>query len=334
MEDYLNNTLLFHKMLKKNPKISIIIVNWNGKNYLFDCLNSVYKSNFLDYEIIIIDNGSKDESQKMLQKKFLEIKLILNKKNLGFAKANNQGIKIAQGEFIFLLNNDTVIHPDLLRILSDKLSSNEKIGIVGPKIYYTNSQRIWFAGGCIDWAKGKTYHLNRDLTDSESEDSEKEVDFITGCALMIKREVIDKIGFLDQNFFAYYEDADWCQKAIRAGYRVVYLPFGGVWHIKSATSSRIYLDDLKKELKIDSFFNKIKIYFLIADRYIKQTNRLKYCNWRNKFVFFMRYAEFRYKVKYFFKFIFILTPKFLWSFFVQAFLSLLKVSAKHILYDN
>ncbi len=304
---------------KTNPKISVIIVTFNGEKHIFNCLESVLKSTYSNYEIIIVDNASKDGVSNLIKEKFLQVKLITNKKNLGFAGGNNIGIKKSEGEFVFLLNDDTMIHPDLLKVLVAELESSPKIGIVGPKIYFMKTKKIWFAGGKVDWKKGEARNLGKGLTDSELEnDTKKEVDFITGCALMIKREVIEKIGLLDKKFFAYYEDADWCQKARKAGYSVVYIPFGGVWHLKSATASTVYFKDIEGK------------YFRILGRYLKTVLNLKYRNYRNRLIVFLRHAPFVYKIIFLFNFIFILTPKFLWSVLVVTPLSLIKIARKHL----
>jgi len=313
---------------KANPKISIIIPTFNGKKYILDCLKSIEKSTYSDYEVIVIDNASKDGTPELVKEEFPQIELIVNKKNLGFTGGNNIGIKESRGEFIFLLNDDTVIHPDLLKTLVTELESSPKIGIVGPKIYFipassadkpARQDKIWFAGGKIDWKRGEAYNLGRGLINSElKNDIRKEVDFITGCALMVKREVIEKIGLLDEKFFAYYEDADWCQKAAKAGYSVVYIPFGGVWHVKSATSSQVYLDDIRGK------------YFRMLGRYLFTVIRLKYKNYRNRLVFFIRHAKFYYKIIFLIRFIFIFTPKFLGSVLIVTPYSVLKNIGRRI----
>ncbi len=316
----------------KQSKISIIILTWNGVRHISNCLESIQESTYSNYEIIVVDNGSKDGTPELIRNNFPNVKLILNKKNLGFTGGNNIGIKKAIGDIIFLLNDDTKIHPNLIEVLVQELESSSKIGIVGPKIYFMNKpNKIWFAGGKIDWSKSDSFHLGKDLADKELiNDSKKEVDFITGCALMIKKDVIDKIGLLDDNFFAFYEDADWCQKAKKAGYQVVYIPFGGVWHIKSATASRVFLDDLKSQIKGKNIITKIKIYFKMVSRYIFNVNRQKYRIYRNRFIFFMRHANFKYKITFLIRFIFIFTPKFLWSVTGQMFLSVFKITNNYI----
>lgn len=307
-------------MIKNNPKVTIIILTWNGARHIFDCLESVQKSTYQNYEIIVVDNGSKDGTPDLIKNNFLNVKLILNKKNLGFTGGNNIGIKQAKGEILFLLNDDTKIHPNLIEVLVKELKSSSKIGIVGPKIYFMDEpKKIWFAGGRIDWFKGKTFHLGKNLTDKELiNDSKKEVDFITGCALMIKKEVVDRIGLFDDKFFAYYEDADLCQRAKKIGYQIIYVPFGGVWHVKSATASNVFMDDIQGK------------YFKMLGRYLKFSIFLKWKNYRNRFVFFMRYAKFIYKITFLIKFIFVFTPKFLWMITGQALISLIKIAKKHI----
>lgn len=295
---------------------------------ILDCLESVFKSDYSDYEVIVVDNASKDGSPDSVREKFPQVRLISNEKNLGFTGGNNVGIKEAKGELIFLLNDDTVIRLDLLKVLTAKLGSSPRIGIVGPKIYFwdgltrlrgaaAGQSKIWFAGGKIDWLRGKTCHLGKGRSELEN-DAEKETDFITGCALMIKKEVIDKIGLLDERFFAFYEDADWCLKAKKAGYLVLYIPFGGVWHIKSATASTVYFKDIEGK------------YLRMLGRYLKTALNLKYRNYRNRLIVFLRHAPFAYKIIFLFNFIFILTPKFLWSVLIVTPLSLVKIAGKHL----
>jgi len=311
----------------KQFKVSIIILTWNGVRHISDCLESVQKSTYPNYEIIVVDNGSKDGTLELIRNNFPNVKLISNSKNLGFAGGNNIGIKQATGDIIFLLNDDTKIHPNVIGVLVKELTGSSKIGIVGPKIYFMSDaagskkepNKIWFAGGMIDWVRGEGYHLGRNLTDNELvNDIKKEVDFITGCALMIKREVIEKIGVLDERFFAFYEDADWCQKAKKAGYQVIYIPFGGIWHIKSATASAVYMNDIEGR------------YIQMLGRYLKFTIFLKWKNYRNSFVFFMRHAKFIYKTIFLVKFIFIITPIFLWSITGQVLISIFKIAKKHV----
>ena len=289
--------------MKNNPKVSIIIVHFFGVDYIVNCLDSVFKSDYSNFEVIVVFNGNKDGSYETVREKFPQVVSILNKKNLGFDKANNQGIKKSKGEIIFLLNDDTVIHPRLISVLAKELISSDNIGIVGPKIYKYNTNNIWFAGGKIDWVKQESYHLGRNIRDKDLKDDRKrEVDFITGCALMIKKEVIDKIGLLDETFFAFYEDADWCQKAKKAGYKVIYIPFGGVWHHIAVTTSRVFFGPEKEK-------NCLWLLMIYLWRCLKKEFR----DYRNRFIFFNRHLLTNLKFKFFLKFIFISTPTFFYS---------------------
>ena len=289
--------------MKNNPKVSIIIVHFFGIDYIINCLDSVFKSDYPNLEVVVVFNGNRDNSYEIVKDRFSQVIPILNKKNLGFAKANNQGIKKGSGEIFFLLNDDAIIHPELISILAKELISSKKIGIVGPKIYYMfEREKIWFAGGKIDWVKQETYHLGRNVEDKDWKDDKKEVDFITGCALMIKREVINKVGLLDERFFAFYEDADWCQRTKRAGYRVLYVPFGGVWHHKSATAGKIFFGREKE-----------KNYLWLVWTYFKRDFIKKLRTNRNKFIFFNRYLPKRLKPVFFIKFVFVLTLIFFWA---------------------
>jgi hypothetical protein len=297
--------------MENNLKISIIITHFFDIDYLINCLDSVFKSDYPNFEVIVVFNGNRDNSYEIAKQKFPQIISILNKKNLGFSRANNQGIKISNGEIIFLLNDDTIIHPQLISILSKKLISSDEIGIVGPKIYFMSASgdqtnKIWFAGGKIDWEKQKSYHLGRDMNDEAHKDEEKEVDFITGCALMIKKEVIDKIGLLDEGFFAFYEDADWSQKAKKAGYKIVYVSFGGVWHAKSATAGKIFFGEEKKK----------NIFWLISNYFYRDV-MVAWRRYKNKIIFFNRYLSGKDKFIFLLKSFFLSTPFLIWTIFYK-----------------
>jgi len=315
----------------ENSKVSIIILTWNGIKHVANCLESVFKSNYLNYEVIVVDNGSKDGTPEMISQRFPQVRLILNKKNLGFTGGNNQGVEQAKGDIFFLLNDDTEIHPDLIKTLVEGLESSSDIGVIGPKIYYMNEpDRIWFAGGKIDWIKSDSYHLGKNLTDKDlSNDSKKEVDFITGCALMIKREVVDKVGLFDNRFFTFYEDADLCQKVKKIGYKVIYLPFGGVWHIKSATASNVFLDDLRSQMEQAGMVIKIGIAFKMVTRYLWSAVRQKTRHHRNRFIFFMCHAPLKYKLTFLLRYIFVFTPVFLWSIVYEVPEGLIKIAWHH-----
>jgi len=221
-------------------KIAIIIVSYNGEDFLFNCLNSLQKQNWPNYEIIVVDNKSRDDSIKIIKDNWPQIKIIANRKNLGFAVANNQGIDYALSngaDNIVLLNQDTVVQPDFLtsgiKVLQDK-----SIGLACPKILYKNSDKIWWAGS--ELYRGLKIltkptirlgrHIGKKKSDNKKYSQPTETDYITGCALFTRRDVINKIGQLDQKLFMYGEDVDWSFRAKKAGYKIIYFPTTTVWH--------------------------------------------------------------------------------------------------------
>ena len=213
----------------RSLKVSIIIVNWNGGEDILECLKSVKDIDYPDYEIIAVDNGSTDNSVKEIKGAFPDIKLILNDKNLGFPAGVNVGIKAATGGYILLLNDDTVVARNILKDLVEAMESDPGIGIAGPMIlYYSEPDKIWSAGMQLHLL-GYASHIGKGLN-KELFNKSYPVDYMTGCVVLIKKEVIDKIGLLDPEYFLYSEDADFCLRARNAGYRCMYVPSPTVWH--------------------------------------------------------------------------------------------------------
>jgi len=197
------------------PKVFIIVLhyqNWDDTN---KCLDSLKKIDYDNFEIMVIDN---------------------DKENRGFAKGNNIGIKQAlekRADYILLLNNDTIVDPDFLKKLVEAGKNNEKAGILGPTIYEYGTNKIHFAGGKINWLYTKGIHEKNSKLKTQNS---KLVDYITGACMLIKREVIEKIGLMDENYFLYFEDADWCLRARRAGYKCVVVPTSKIWHKVSSSA--------------------------------------------------------------------------------------------------
>ncbi len=211
------------------PRVSIIVLTWNEKRHVLECLDSLRRLEYPNLEIIVVDNGSTDGTQKIIKEKFPELKLIQNKENLGFAEGNNIGARHATGDYLLFLNNDTVVDENMINELVKVAESDDKIAILGPKIYFYDRRNvIWFAGG-----KLKTYgttHYGFNEKDVGQHDKIRDVDFVTGCALMIRKSMAKKIGLFDPFFFIYYEDLDLSLRAREAGYRVIYAPKAVMWH--------------------------------------------------------------------------------------------------------
>jgi len=238
-------------MKKMTPKVSIIILNWNGKEDTTECLESLKRISYSNYEIILVDNGSSDGSVEFLKERYPQIEIIENGRNLGFAEGNNVGIKkaIEKGtEYVLLLNNDTIVDPKFLGELVKVAESNPKIGIAGPKTYYYdyNGRKdiINFAGGKFDIWKGESYHIGINEIDTGQYDEIRVVDYVEGSCLLAKKEMIEKVGLLNPVYFVYWEENDLCLRASRAGYKSVYAPGAKIWHkVTSSTPNQfaIYL---------------------------------------------------------------------------------------------
>ena len=223
---------------QKTPLTYICIINWNDYTNTSECLNSIQRIDYPNYRVLLIDNGSEDGSGHELKKDYPWVELLENKKNLGFAGGNNVGIRYAihQGaEYIFLLNNDTVVDPQVLETLIDVAASDDRIGIVGPATYcYSHRDVFWSAGMEKVVPNGKIFphFVMRGCGEVDQGQYRciEDVDMINACAMLIKRRVIEEVGLLDEKFFAYNEDSDWNDRVASAGYRIVYVPEARIWH--------------------------------------------------------------------------------------------------------
>jgi GT2 family glycosyltransferase len=235
--------------------VSIIVVNYNSSEFTKKCLGSLAKTvekNF-KFNVVIVDNGSREAYQiPTAYQKFATI--LRSESNLGFTGGNNAGIQHAietfDSEFVFLLNNDTEVDPKALKFLVEHLQSDPKIGAVSPKIYFgagsefhiTNYSReergnvIWYAGGSIDWQHLAAFHRGVDEIDRGQFDSQNQSDFATGCAVLIRRELLEKIGGFDERYFLYFEDVDLSLKISSAGYQIRFEPKAKVWHFNAGSS--------------------------------------------------------------------------------------------------
>jgi len=235
-------------------KVTIVIVNYNGWKDTHDCLKSLGDIP----DIVVVDNNSRDDSVAKLKNWIKEndksnVKLVELTNNKGFSGGNNVGIRLAlknKSDYVLLLNNDTVVDQKLVTKLVNRAETDSKIGIVGSKIYFSKGYEyhksrykqselgkvIWFAGGKIDWKNMYAFHRGVDEVDMGQYDISDDTDFITGCCMLIKREVVEKIGYLDDNLYLYLEDLDYCLRARQAGYKLIYESTANLWH-KNASSS-------------------------------------------------------------------------------------------------
>ena len=226
--------------LKYFPKVYVVIVNWNRPEDTIECIKSVKNLSYPNFEIILVDNGSKDNSIETIKEIYKDINSIENKKNLGFAEGNNVGIRFAlnnDAEYIWLLNNDTIVHQNALTAMVDVGERIPESGILGSKIYYYDKPDfIWFAGATIDWKRAVSLHTGINQEDRPEYGVLGEVDRITGCSMVVKRELCERIGLMDEKLFLYVEEVDWCVRARNAGYKIFYVPDSKVYHkISSST---------------------------------------------------------------------------------------------------
>jgi GT2 family glycosyltransferase len=213
----------------ENPAVSVIILTYNREADVLECLESVSHLDYPNFEIVVVDNGSSDNTLAKIRKIYPPVRIIENGRNLGFAEGNNVGIRKTSTPYVLILNDDTVVGKNLLKDLVEALDADPRAGLAGPKVlYYGAKDRIWCAGAKIS-PFGYAAHLGKGRT-KEHCDSARAVDYVCGCAVLIKREVFDKIGLLNAEYFTYFEDADYCFRARKAGYRCLYVPSPTVWH--------------------------------------------------------------------------------------------------------
>ncbi|MGF9699865.1 glycosyltransferase family 2 protein [Paenibacillus sp. MABNR03] len=234
------------------PDVSIIIVNYNTRQLTLDCLASVYKSiTSFQYELIVVDNASHDGSVEAIRDAFPEVRIIANRDNTGFAVANNQAMEIAKGRYILLLNSDTVVQKDTLEIMIGFMDRHPEMGASGCKVilpdgsldkackrgFPTPSASFYYAFGIShmfpDRPKFNQYQLGH-----LSPDNEYPVDCLVGAFMLVRRETIDQVGGLDETFFMYGEDIDWCYRIKEAGWGIYYYPHTYIVHYKGASARR------------------------------------------------------------------------------------------------
>ena len=238
------------------PKVSVVIVNWNTLTLLKECLNSIINNQSRPkvenkLEVIVVDNGSRDGSRKYLEQlnvKSEKLKVILNEKNSGFAKANNQGIKVAQGEYIMLLNSDTIVKQGALKTLVDYLDKHSKVAGVSPQLlnkdgskqidYYMKFPNLWQIIFYHNYPL-RVLAMNtpiRYLFTNPNKYKPFDVDQLPGAALVTDKEVIDSFGDLDENFNFFFEDVDWCFRIRKkAGKKLKIIPSAQITHYGGAS---------------------------------------------------------------------------------------------------
>lgn len=217
----------------KPPLVVTVILNTDRREDTLAALDSLYKNSYANHRAIVLDNASKDGSAAAIRSEFPQTQVIELEKNLGYAGNNNAGIQAALdmgAGWVFILNEDTLLAPDCLAEMVRVGESDIHVGILGPMVYhYDEPGVIQSAGGKIgkNW---QTWHLAQNEADQGQFPEPHSVDWISGCAILVRRGVIEQVGMLDARFFYYYEETEWCLRARKAGWRVVHVPRARIWH--------------------------------------------------------------------------------------------------------
>jgi GT2 family glycosyltransferase len=222
-------------MNSKTPLVAIIILNWNGLKDTLECLESVHRQEYPNFDVIVVDNASTDNSVQGIRHAWPEVVLLENRENIGYTGGNNVGMHYAVdcgADYVWLLNNDTTVSPDALSRLVAKGEKEPDVGLVSPAVYYyEDPARVQFRGGLVDEENYRLV-LVKDDEDCEAILGSRADDvWLTGTALLVKRQVIDRIGYLRAGLFAYWEDVDYSLRSSRCGsFRNVMEPTASIYH--------------------------------------------------------------------------------------------------------
>ncbi|NUN64581.1 glycosyltransferase family 2 protein [Pseudanabaena biceps] len=258
---------------------SIILVNYNGSKFLHECLNSIQKfGEFNNWEVIIVDNASTDNSISIIINNFPSFKLICSHTNWGFSKANNLAVRSSQGEYLLFLNTDTILTKNTPEVLLNHLNLNKNIGIISPRITFENG-RYQLSCGDLPNLLSEFIDKIRYAFDNEFYDflstfydrqysKVQEVGWVTGACMMMRRDVFEQIDGFDENFFMYFEDKDICKRVKDLGYKVVYYPETTIIHLLGGSSHGI-----KKS--VNKYYRDSQLYYYQKHLGKFQTNILK-----------------------------------------------------------
>lgn len=291
---------LLNKTKEMQRDFSIIIVSWNAKQFLSECLLSCVRAiNGYDAEIIVVDNASSDGSAEFVLEHYPYVKVIQNCNNLGFAKGNNVGIRESSGRYLFLINSDVIIMEGCIDRMIAYMDENSQIGMLGPQILnqYGEVQR-----SCMDFptlwnALSSAFALYRIFPRSKifsggqvmsywKHDTIRRVDVINGCFWVVRGEALDKVGLLDERFFMYGEDIDWCKRFYQGGWEVVFLPDARAIHAGGASSSnapvKFYVEKQKANLQLwtkyhGRFAQVIYVFICIIHHVVRVLGRMFRC---------------------------------------------------------
>ena len=267
--------------------VYVILVNFNNSKMTKDCIESIKKSSYKNYSIVVVDNASCDDSYDSLSLLFgnsENIYILRAVENNGFSAGNNIGINFALNrgaDYIMLLNNDTVIDENMIQLLHSK--ATEKTVTTPKMYYYSRPNVIWYAGGELEYKYGGARHLGLDKEDSETFSLVKSCTFVTGCCVMIHRNILEKVGLLDETYFMYGEDVDYSIRLQEEGIEILFVPTAKLWHkvggsgtskinIYYDTRNKLYIMDKYGFPKISKVRYRVKILLLYIRGILKKNN--------------------------------------------------------------
>ena len=241
----------------KEPLVYIILVNYNSLNLTRECIISLENITYKNYKILIVDNSPSKKFDEEMKSNFSSVIILRSITNAGFTGGNNIGINYAlenEAEYIVLLNNDTTVEKNFLEPLIETFD-DDSVGLVTGKIMYTSDRnKIWYGGGRINWFRGSAITLGNGKIDNGEYDNKSEVSFASGCLFCLKRSTIEKVGLLNEDYFAYLEDADFCFRLNKMGFIIIYEPRSKIFHHINATTKKSNFPSLYYQFRNRLYF--------------------------------------------------------------------------------
>ena len=236
-----------------NPLVYIIILNWNGRDLALDCIKSLVKVQYDNYKILVVDNGSTDDSASVIIDMFPKVEILQLDKNIGYAAGNNVGfenIKNENPEYVIFLNNDTTVDPNFIEPLVKPLIEDSMMSQTVPKIFYAKErERIWHAGGKVNLWLGLVYHKGIRKFDAEIYKDSKNTDYATGCCFCMRYKDYNELGGFDTSFPMYGEDVDLSLRIRDRGKKILYVPDSNIWHkVSASVGGELSIQKLKRKI--------------------------------------------------------------------------------------
>jgi len=250
--------------------VSVVIVNWNTRDVLRDCLSSVFEqTQGIEFEVIVVDNGSSDRSVQMVEAKFPQVIVIANGENRGFAAANNQAIAVARGKYVLLLNSDTIVLDNAIAKMVSFADKNPDVAVVGCRVLNpdkTLQPTCFMFPSVLNMLLSASYlykifprskFFGRERMSWWDRNDVREVDVVTGCFMLVRRKAIERVGLMDEQFFMYAEETDWCYRFKETGWKVMFTPTAEIIHIGGQSTKQVRAKTLVQlRLSILHFINK------------------------------------------------------------------------------